>query len=417
MEGDADYKGNGPSQESGLEFELNSDGNTYSVKGIGQSTDTDLSIPAKYNDKNVTAIAANAFNGSNLTSVSLANGIVEIGEGAFSASTELLSVSIPDSVTTVGASAFLNCTKLMVAVIKDTSSIVSIHDNTFQGCTKLRTVNLPDGLKSIGDGAFRNCSSLNNVTVKSGLTAIGARAFENCSSLENLTLSDGLKSIGASAFQGCTAIEEIVVPDSVTKIGFGAFENCSSLASITVPFVGAAANPDHTDTDRKADDSGLQLTPFAYIFGGAALGPQDTEVGKAVPESVKTVKITGTSAIPISSFVSCTHIETIILGDAITHIGDTAFAYCYSLKNLVIGKGITNIGEALLNFTAGDSGPLYKIYYRGTASDWSQISLGSSGEFSNNAALIAAPRYYYSEQQPASSGNYWHYVDGVVTVW
>lgn len=27
------------------------------------------------------------------------------------------------------------------------------------------------------------------------------------------------------------------------------------------------------------------------------------------------------------------------------------------------------------------------------------------------------PVYWYSESEPTSSGNYWHYVDGVVTKW
>jgi hypothetical protein len=29
----------------------------------------------------------------------------------------------------------------------------------------------------------------------------------------------------------------------------------------------------------------------------------------------------------------------------------------------------------------------------------------------------SATVYYYVEQQPAESGNYWHYVDGVPTPW
>lgn len=33
--------------------------------------------------------------------------------------------------------------------------------------------------------------------------------------------------------------------------------------------------------------------------------------------------------------------------------------------------------------------------------------------------LIDATRYYYSQTEPAldDEGNYWHYVDGVITIW
>ena len=31
--------------------------------------------------------------------------------------------------------------------------------------------------------------------------------------------------------------------------------------------------------------------------------------------------------------------------------------------------------------------------------------------------LSSATRYYYSATPPTSSGNYWHYVDGVLTEW
>ena len=55
---------------------------------------------------------------------------------------------------------------------------------------------------------------------------------------------------------------------------------------------------------------------------------------------------------------------------------------------------------------------LRKVYYGGTASDWSSISIGYDNDY-----LKRATRYYYSKTQPTEVGNYWHYVDGVPTVW
>ena len=45
----------------GLEYSLNSDGNGYTVTGIGTCTDKELIIPSEYNAKPVTSIGGGAF--------------------------------------------------------------------------------------------------------------------------------------------------------------------------------------------------------------------------------------------------------------------------------------------------------------------------------------------------------------------
>lgn len=60
-----------------------------------------------------------------------------------------------------------------------------------------------------------------------------------------------------------------------------------------------------------------------------------------------------------------------------------------------------------------DCTSLEKVYYMGTTDDWANIGIGSYG----NNRLIYATRYYYSKIKPTTAGNYWHYVDGVPTVW
>jgi len=55
---------------------------------------------------------------------------------------------------------------------------------------------------------------------------------------------------------------------------------------------------------------------------------------------------------------------------------------------------------------------LAEVFYAGSAADWSSITVGE-----DNYQLTSATRYFYSEEEPTESGNYWHYVDGVPTVW
>ncbi len=54
---------NKKTESLGLEYTLNEDNNSYSVASVGTCQDTDIVIPSKYEDKPVTVIWANAFNG------------------------------------------------------------------------------------------------------------------------------------------------------------------------------------------------------------------------------------------------------------------------------------------------------------------------------------------------------------------
>ena len=80
-----------------------------------------------------------------------------------------------------------------------------------------------------------------------------------------------------------------------------------------------------------------------------------------------------------------------------------------SLTEIVIPDNVTAIGESAFK----DCDRLTSVYYMGTGEDWSKISIDAY-----NSSLTRATRYYYSESEPTSSGNYWHYdKDGNPTPW
>ncbi len=263
-----------------------------------------LVIPAKIGDEVITSIGYCAFFGcSGLTSVSLSSctSLTSIGLGAFSGCSGLTSVSFPASLTSIGSEAFYCCTDL--TSMSFPASLTSIGEKAFIGCsgltsvtvdngnstykavdnvvyTKDRTtlvfaaggltsVTIPSTVTSIGNFAFSGCSGLTSVNFPASLISIGRYAFSGCSGLTSVTVDNGnskyksvdnvvytkdgttlvfaaggltsvtipntVTSIGRYAFSWCTGLTSVSFPASLTWIGRGAFYNCSGLTSVSFP--------------------------------------------------------------------------------------------------------------------------------------------------------------------------------------
>jgi hypothetical protein len=110
--------------------------------------------------------------------------------------------------------------------------VTEIGDGAFYGCSSLTVITIPDGVTTIGDNAFDRCYSLTAITIPIGVTTIGNEAFADCSSLTAITIPDGVTEIDGSAFWGCSSLTAITIPDSVTTIGKSAFRDCSALTKL-----------------------------------------------------------------------------------------------------------------------------------------------------------------------------------------
>ena len=130
------FTGCGKSYSEGLEFELNADGTSYVVVGIGSCKDTKINIPPQYEGLPVTGVCSRAFEDcENLKSVTIPEGVTEILRYAFSGCTSLESLTIPESVTRIDQYAFCACTSLKSLAIP--GSVTHIGEGTFYMCTSL----------------------------------------------------------------------------------------------------------------------------------------------------------------------------------------------------------------------------------------------------------------------------------------
>ena len=132
----------------GLQYSYNDEDLTATVSGY-TGTATEVVIPAEVthedNTYKVTAIGYSAFwNNSDLTSVTIPEGVTRIEAIAFGSCTSLKSVTIPEGVTYIGDFAFDSCTSLKSVTIPE--GVTIIDGSAFSGCTSLTSVSLPASL-------------------------------------------------------------------------------------------------------------------------------------------------------------------------------------------------------------------------------------------------------------------------------
>ena len=244
-------------------------------------------------------------------------------------------------VTSIGDHAFSWCTDLTEITIPE--GVTSIGDHAFSGCSSLTQITIPEGVTSIGDHAFSECSSLTQITIPEGVTSIGDHAFSWCTDLTEITIPEGVTSIGNSAFFNCTGLTEVAIPESVTSIGDFAFYDCSSLTQIAIPegvtSIGNGAFYDCTGLTQIAIPEGVTSIGNSAFFNCTGL----TEV--AIPESV--------TSIGDYAFAGCSSLTQIAIPEGVISIGDCAFVYCSSLKEITIPEGVTSIGNGAFSYCTG----------------------------------------------------------------
>ena len=283
--------------------------------------------------------------------------VTSIDRYAFSGCTRLKSVTIPNSVTSIGYNAFGGCTSL--ASINIPNSVTSIGDSVFYGCTSLASIDIPNSVTGINHYAFSGCKSLASIDIPNSVTSIGQYAFQGCTSLASIDIPNSVTRINHYAFSGCTSLASIDIPNSVTRIGDSVFYGCTSLASVDIP--NSVTGIGDSVFSGCTSLTNVDLKSCSYIREKAFQGCT----------SLKNVTLSANlSSIGDFSFEGCTSLETINV-NKVSSIGNSAFSGCTALTTVYLPTSVKTIGNGAFRYCTS----LADVYYAGDAAQWNAIKI------------------------------------------
>lgn len=214
--------------------------------GSGTTYLTSITIPEQ-----ITEIGDYAFYGNpKLKTVNFHAGITRIGMGAFY-DTQLTRVNIPNPDCEIGNSCFSNS---QVSSVTLPQGMKKLGRHVFFYCLNLTSLTLPEGMEEIGMMCFGSCN-LSTVNLPSTLVKldscalmdnpftsinlknvkfVGRQAFSQCMNLTTVTSNGKLEEIDGAAFTRCP-MTTAYLPEGLLTIIMNAYFRCPDLNSFTVP--------------------------------------------------------------------------------------------------------------------------------------------------------------------------------------
>ena len=283
------------------------------------------------------AIPPSRFADSELTDVTIPDGIDSIAEKAFAGSPNLKSVTISQwLLNRTNPNAFPPGVvfrdfsgKMIISILKNTSKIdtdgskttITVND---KGKTIFRSLEVSPALKTISPSRFSD-KKLTTVTIPDSVRTISEWAFAR-NPIRTLRIPESVTAIGAAAFQN-SLLREITIPNSVKSIGTAAFMSCS-LRKVTISssmtIIGNSAFSRNFITDLTIPTSVKIIGEYAFEMNEL---PRVT-----IPDSVTVIRRAAFRANKLTE---------VTIPDSVTHIAWNAFAE-NPLKTVTISQELLN---------------------------------------------------------------------------
>ena len=371
---------------------------------------------------------------TDLAEIIVPDGVISIGDGAFQQNSGAKRVVLPPSTVYIGHGALRDCSALTSVSLPDSMSNRLFLD-MFEGCTNLKSVDIPDGITDIYEGDLASCPNWTDIyydnwgrvwnrvvsnvrdsipdrmnvhfkdniydsgscgeNVTWTLTADGTLTISGTGAMTDYTydsrspwyscrthikrvvMQQGVTSIGDHAFWDCSGLTSVTIPDGVTSIGDSAFSGCTALTSVTIPgsvtSIGGGAFSGCTSLTSVAIPSSVTE------IGGSAFSGCSGLTSVTIPD--------GVTSIGGDAFSGCAALTSVEIPNGVTAIGGSTFSNCIRLAKVTIPKSVTSIGKNAFYYCES----IADVYYDGTEEDWAKISISSGNEDLLAAALHCKP--------------------------
>lgn len=314
----------------------------YALEGCGQMKNTELILP-----DGLLSVDANAFSGSNWSTIVVPESVTSIANGAFNGCTALRALTLPYAPTTLSSLGVT--TDLQEVTVIQGAIPASFAKNRY----KLEKVTLGETVNAIGDYAFSNCF-LTEFRLNKEMQ-IGYKAFESCSIRTLYIPHDCHAVIDRDAFPSALSGSNKICLDDLD-----ALFTISWTGKGSAYFIGYAEYAIYVNGELVEDlviPEGITEFNDA-IFSGSkiktlTLPSSLLTIGKEVFKGCKNLQSvafpSNLESIDASAFQGCTALQAVSLPTTLKTIGDNAFQGCTAMTEVRLSPSITKIGAQAFN--------------------------------------------------------------------
>ena len=318
---------------------------------------TNVEIPSK-----VERIGEKAFvSCDNLEKVVLGEGVKEIGQYAFDSNFKLTDLEVRGNIESIGNDAFLEHTIKRLYVGREVTDL----DDTLYSFYNLEEIVVEEGNSSYqsDNGVLYNkgktelirCprgkADITEYQIVESVTEIRDYAFYDCHSLTNVEISSKVKRIGKYAFAQCDKLGKVVLGEGVKELGERAFESCGNLAVLEI----------HSNIENIDSNTFGVTTALKRLYVGKEVTKLDDDLYSFITILEEIVVEEGNSSYESDSGVLYNKGKTELIryprrkaditeyqiAESVTEIREYAFDGCGNLESVIIPPNLKNIGRGV----------------------------------------------------------------------